>query len=193
MFQPSREQVMSVLEKKGYSFFTKGDYNLNLIGVRDADKFTNKFDDVIMCFYKADGKWQSRYWAATTDAGFYWVESPMVPQGCGVLVPGQYRSGWRIGYHKGQYRALVQNKPVTLYRDSNRDKVIDKDKTETGMFGVNIHRAGQASVQVDKWSAACQVIAKRADFNEMMSLVDKAAPLWGKAFTYTLLERKDFD
>ena len=39
-----------LFKKKGYAFFTKGEYNLNIIGVRseNLNKITNKFDDYFM-------------------------------------------------------------------------------------------------------------------------------------------------
>lgn len=62
---------------------------------------------------------------------------------------------------------------------------------EEGMFGINIHKAGDSSVVVDGWSAGCQVLARSFDFNELMNLVTLATPIWGDRFTYTLLEEKD--
>ena len=59
------------------------------------------------------------------------------------------------------------------------------------MFGINIHKAGDASIVVDGWSAGCQVLARKFDFNELMNLVHCAVPIWGNKFTYTLLEEKD--
>ena len=61
-----------------------------------------------------------------------------------------------------------------------------------GMFGIHIHKAGEASVQVDRWSAGCQVLARRADFLRMMELYDASAKLYGPRITYTLLTERDF-
>jgi hypothetical protein len=66
------------------------------------------------------------------------------------------------------------------------------DKIDTGFFGINIHKAGRASVQVDKWSAGCQVFAKSADFAEFMDLTEEAEKRYGNSFTYTLLLETDF-
>jgi hypothetical protein len=65
------------------------------------------------------------------------------------------------------------------------------DKTETGVFGINIHKAGVDSARVDDWSHGCQVFKRVADFNEFMALAKKAATIHGNRFTYTLLESKD--
>ena len=64
-----------------------------------------------------------------------------------------------------------------------------------GIYGINIHRAtareGGKSTQVDKWSAGCQVIAANDDFKTFMAIVHKSAALYGRSFTYTLIESKD--
>ena len=56
---------------------------------------------------------------------------------------GQYRKSHKLRLHAGKYMALGQQNPVTVYRDNDRDHNYDLDesKTETGLFGINIHRA----------------------------------------------------
>ena len=70
-----------------------------------------------------------------------------------------------------------------------------EENIHEGIYGINIHRAtsreGGKSVQIDKWSAGCQVIAANADFKLFMELVNKAAKLYGNSFTYTLVESND--
>ena len=44
----TREQIEQALKAKGYKWFEKGDYNLNIVGIRNSDtnnEVTNKFDD----------------------------------------------------------------------------------------------------------------------------------------------------
>jgi hypothetical protein len=85
---------------------------------------------------------------------------------------------------------------MKVYRDNNRDKIQDYDpKTiQEGIFAIQIHKSNPilASSINDKWSAGCQVFSSAKDFNEFMSLVEKAASIWGDSFTYTLIEEKDF-
>ena len=40
----------SLFKKLGYSYFTKGNYNLNIIGVRanNSNKITNLYDDILI-------------------------------------------------------------------------------------------------------------------------------------------------
>ena len=54
-----------------------------------------------------------------------------------------------------------------------------------GYFGINIHKAGLNSVNVDKWSAGCQVFKSAVDFDEFIRLCKMQT--WD-TFTYTLIE-----
>ena len=69
---------------------------------------------------------------------------------------------------------------------------LEPNNTDTGIFGVNIHKAGTNSTQVDKWSAACQVFANSSDFATFMKLCDNQISNGnGKTFTYTLINEED--
>lgn len=186
----------SLLKKKGFSYFEKGTYNLNIIGVRSkGNNITNKFDDVIIVDYKdKDEVWNRELFVATTDPGLMSMKSFINKKGCAILAEGQYRSCYRIGFHKAKYRALVQCKPVIVYRDRNKNNKYDFDpqSTEVGNFGINIHHAGINSVRVDNWSAGCQVIAKLKDFDKLMKLAfNQIESGNGDKFTYTLLKEED--
>ena len=78
-----------------------------------------------------------------------------------------------------------------MYRDSNKDSKLDFVNEETGMFGINIHKSGESSTQVDRWSAGCQVFARVKDFNKFMNLVQKGNNKYGNSFTYTLINETD--
>ena len=190
--------LQNAIKKKGYVWFDKGLYNLNIIGVRSKIQEAGRFDDFITATYKDEkGAWVCKFWNATTDAGTYWLEHPMNSKGTALLVPNQYRGAWQIGLHKGSYSALVQFKPVSVYRDDDRDKIIDLNplSIQTGMFGINIHRSNPklTSKVNDKWSAGCQVFASPNDYEDFMRLIEKSASLYGDKFTYTLLTESDFD
>ena len=188
------------VKAKSYKWFENGDYNLNIVGVRNSEtlnKVTNKFDDHITVSYKIDGKWQFHCFDCTTDPGTHWVENVMNDKGVAILKPGQYRKSHKLRLHGGKYLALGQQNPVTVYRDDNRDDKYDLDesKTDTGIFGINIHRAskyeGKKSTNVDKWSAGCQVIAANDDWHEFLDICQQAREVWSNNFTYTLIESKD--
>lgn len=198
-----REIIKRAMDSKGYKYFENGDYNLNVIGIRNSDTahmVTNKFDDTITLSYKIDGEWQYHEFDCTTDPGTHWMDHPMMKNvGCAILKEGQYPKSHKIRKHQGRYEALGQQNPVTVYRDNNRDDIynLNQENTDTGLFGINIHRAtkyaGKKSTQVDKWSAGCQVIAANDDYTKFMKICRKARDKWSNNFTYTLLKSTDTD
>ena len=188
------DKIKVAMKAKGYAFFENGDYNINIIGIRNSDtgnKVTNVFDDFLTVSYKIGDVWHFKKWMATTDPGTKGVKEFHNAQGVARLVPGQYRGSHAIGLHQGKYEALKQAKPVKVYRDANKDMTYDTKLITEGIYGINIHKAGADSTYVENWSEGCQVFKKSADFDEFMALVKKAATLHGNSFTYTLLESKD--
>lgn len=182
--------TIKILERKKYQIFKD---NLNLVGIRRMNGVVNTFDDLLLCI-QWDGKdFQFTKSKCTTEPGQYWLDNPMEKEGAAILVPGQYLDCWKLGLHQGKYKALVQARRVKVYRDGNRDKVFDEhpETAQDGIFGINIHRASPAgeSVQVDKWSAGCQVLAKNTDFD---ALILSAEATKKEFFTYSLIRESDF-
>ena len=200
MNRPTRQQIETAVKAKGYKWFENGDYNLNIVGVRNAEtlnEVTNKFDDHLTLSYKVDGEWNYHCFDATTDPGKHWVDNVLNEAGVAILKENQYRGSHKIGLHQGKYEALRQQKPVQVYRDNNLDDCYDMDEStlQKGIFGINIHRAtkweGKKSTQIDKWSAGCQVIAANDDFRLFMEICNKSKDIWGNSFTYTLINSDD--
>jgi hypothetical protein len=193
------ENIKSYFAAKDYKFFDTPDrkLNLNIIGVRRDNQGSNTFDDFLLVMYREEELMINHRWQATTDPGKYWLKNPMNPKGTAVLVPGQYRGTWQLGKHQGKYEALVQRKPVKVYRDNSKDEVIDYNNIVTlvdeGYFGINIHRSNpyDQSYEINKWSAGCQVFKKVDDFNALMDLCRESAKVYGPKFTYTLIDEKD--
>ena len=200
----TREQVQETVEGKGYKYFhdnsNKG-YDVNIIGIRNSstkDRVTNKFDDCVTVSYKKNGKWKFFCFEATTDPGDDYMDDPIVKsKGCAILKEGQYRGSHKIRLHAGKYPALGQKKNVTVYRDNNRNDQyeFDESSVDTGVFGINIHRAtaleGKKSTYVNKWSAGCQVIASNDDWFAFLEICQTAREEWGNSFSYTLIESKN--
>lgn len=182
-------QIESQMRKLGYRFFTNGDYNLNIIGIRNKQLNTNTFNDELHLIYKVGGKWVDNRFEITTEPGFRLLKNPMNSKGCAILVPGQYNGCYQLGLHKGKYTALVQRAPVKVYRDSNRDTIVDMNPRtiDEGYFGINIHKAGTDSKIVDNWSGGCQVFKREVDFNKFIEVCKRSSKLYGNKFTYTLL------
>ena len=189
----SLQTVMGAMKSKGYVVFETKDYDMNVVGLRRIPAIPNAFDDVICCFYKQGGAWQFKSWKCTTDPGTYYLQNPMNVNGTAIVRPGQYRKSHELGKHGGAsgYEAMVQVGTLGIWRDSDKDTQLDYgvNPTEAQWAGINIHRAGANSTQVDRWSAGCQVFSRSSDFAEFMSLMHKQIEAGiGDTISYSLLE-----
>lgn len=188
--------ILRLLKSKGYKVFDRP-YELNIVGIRNSSTIPNKFDDTLYVFWKNDsGNWEGKHYTITTDPGTYWLQNPSSNLGTAILKEGQYKDTYKLGLHKGQYKALVQSKPVTVYRDYDRKALLDfnNGREDTGLFGINIHRSSPTgtSQNVDKWSAGCQVFENGQDFAKFIELADKHNSLYGNSFTYTLVDERAY-
>lgn len=190
--------IESVFKTKGYDFFVDGFYNLNIFGVRSPKKKEdlNKFDDFLFVVYQDEhGHWNIRQYPCTTTPGASVLMDPINSQGTAILIPGQYKSAYSVDMHKSSYPALCQRRAeVSVWRYlHDRDLgQLDTEQVYTGYFGINIHKAGIDSTQVDGWSAGCQVISNEMDWHSFWRIVSKGAAIWGPTFTYTLFNASDF-
>ena len=194
----TREKVEAAVKAKGYVWFNDDankSYDVNIVGIRNMEtgqKVTNLFDDHLTISFKDNaGAWQFYCWMATTDPGKKGVLQYHNKDGVARLVANQYRGSHTIRLHQGKYEALGQQKPVKVYRDSNKDLNYDETKITEGIYGINIHKAGQDSTWVENWSEGCQVFKRVKDFDEFMKIVKKSAKIHGNSFTYTLIESND--
>lgn len=190
----SFEALKRAVTKLGHPWFTSGDFNLNLVGIRSDDIDSNAFNDLVCVAFYQGGQPVCLQFPATTDPGLYYRTNPINVSGTAILTAGHHRGIWEIGKHQGKYEALVQRRPVTVHRDADKDGRIDLSAgTETGLFGINLHRAREdgRSMQVDRWSAGCQVVAKSQDFDILMAVVRRARTQWPNYFSYTLINESD--
>ena len=130
--------------------------------------------------------------------------------GCAVMAEGQHPRLWKLGLHRG-YKALEQVGDVTVYRDNNRNNVLNfgvgDDYSDSGLiqqtgdFSINGHASdsdpwdSQDKSRIDgdigRWSAGCQVFARSSDFRRLIGLCEQSAALglYGDKFTYTLVRQ----
>ena len=156
----------------------------HIVGIRSDANNPDKFDDLIGLVEKDNLVWFS----GTTNPGTHWLKNLLNPKGAALLKPNQYLNTYQLGLHQGKYTALCQRKPVTVYRDGNKNGIAEATAvTDTGLFGINIHRANPnvVSTIIDKWSAGCQVLNDPIDFN---FLIKRCKESGLKEFTYTLLK-----
>lgn len=188
------EKIEKIFDNKEYAFF-KGPLSVNVFAIR-CELNTNEYDDIVgVVYYDETKNLVLNTFKGTTEPGKFWLENPMRSEGCAIMVEGQYRGAYRIGPHgRNKYEACRQNKPISVYRDNNEDTKHDLDPStiQTGVFYTNIHH-GYSAEKVNKNSAGCIVIQSKKDFEEQfMPIIKKSVNLYGKDFTFTLLNKTDF-
>jgi len=197
------EEIKGIMDTKGYVFFEKGKFNVNIVGVRSSVTTANLFDDAMLLLYKnKKDQWEAASSVITTDPGEKYLMHPLGAKGTAILVPGQYRGAYQVDTHarsnpKFAHEALCQRgAKLKVWRDNNRDKVLDHDpeSIDEGWHGINIHRSkvGEADY-VGSYSAGCQVFKNGTDYKLFLDVIKRSRDMYGNSFSYTLLEEKDFE
>jgi len=174
------EQLKGEFARLGYMWLP-----FMIIGIRSKADAPDKFDD-LMCLVENDNL---TWFNCTTNPGRHWLKNLLNPKGAALLKPNQYVNTWKLALHQGKYLALCQRKNVVVYRDGDKDDFSEETGiTETGLFGINIHRANPSLISkiVGTFSAGCQVLNNPIDFNYLMSRCNTSGL---KDFTYTLLKQ----
>lgn len=148
-------------------------------------------------YQKTVNTWRLAHWTITTDPGADYLLNPMNADGCAVLVPGQYKNMWCLGFHQKNpaHPALVQQgAQVTVYLDNNRNLLAEEGRTtKTGWFGINGHHASAIIVSqlIGKWSAGCQVFPDSTEHAQMLGVCGTFKAQLKNLFTYTLLRERE--
>lgn len=173
------EELKAEFVKLGYKWLP-----FQIVGIRSKEDVPNKFDDLIGLIENNTVTW----FTGTTNPGVHWLKNLLNPKGAALLKPNQYLDTWKLDLHQGKYLALCQRKPVVVYRDGDKDNFSEETAiTETGLFGINIHRANPNLISklIDRYSAGCQVLNNPQDFEY---LIKRCQTSKLKDFTYTLLK-----
>lgn len=189
-------QVENMYKAKSYPFRT--DRNaLNIFGIRTKVD-TNWFDDTIgIAYINSDGIKIVETMDAATEAGIIQLLHPMNNSfGTFIIAEGFHKDIWKLAHwQKGGYEALVQINSCKGYRDNDRDdkhellgKIID-----SGLIGLQLHRANgtRKSIQVDNWSAACQVVADPVCYAKIIDRATANNIHNPNKFSYALFNIKD--
>ncbi len=181
------DSIKDWYKSKGYIFNIRP-FEVNMLGIRKDYNDTNLFDDKFVLTYH-DGRNSKTliFNRFTTDPGYYFLKIKfMNPKGCAFLKEGQHINMFTRGKHgEKQYEALIQYAPCTVYRDTNKNNVLDKTNEEKGMFGIDFHH-GYNSALVYNNSAGCQVLEDINDLNSLLPLFDLHERTYGKGINYTL-------
>lgn len=193
--------------KNKYNLYLEKPYDLNLFGIRSNNSKSDSFDDYIGCIY-VDDKFNKQIvvFPATTDPGKHWLLNPMNVKGTIIMVPGQYKNAYKIGWHNIEkpveaYPAFQQIGLMNYVRDNDKSEYLDfnlyRDLTVriknifTSLAATNIHRASKWKklLNIGMYSAGCQVLQNDADLQVLLDLGNKQIESTGyKKFTYTLFE-----
>jgi len=193
MIDVNINSLMEYVKKNGGMVFDTP-YFLNLFGIRDVAN-VDTFNDYLVAYWFDSNKavHYKVYDKFTTDPGLYKaLLDPINSKGCAILVEGWYRKLWKVGYHKSDmsHKALVQYSPCKVYRDGNKNKVLDRDpkSIQSGMFGINMHRCrtDRDVSSVQNFSQGCQVHQNYHMFQSFMSYVDVATKHGQVYFSYFL-------
>lgn len=203
----SIDDILRTYETLNYDLHEE-QYKINLLGIRKDDIFDNMFTDRLVIFWKNENReWEKSDFEWTTmpgteGKGVFNPIQVMGITGTAVLVAGQYKDTWRLyDTYTGwlRYPFFQQEQEVKVYRDGNRDTILDKYMPEqVGLFGINIHRMsgnGQHQRYVNSqyvtWSMGCQG-APEPVFRKIVDLARISSKYHSNVFTYTLIDDQDF-
>jgi hypothetical protein len=199
---PLYDKLKICVEKKGYTFFDTGDYNINIIFNRTSNIFTDHFTDMMYIAYKVNGEKKTLSIPATTKAGSYYVQNPITYQGVtgvAVIVPGQYRGVYQFvdDYVTWlNYPFFRQIKGMNYYRDYDKDNLLEAVQYQQNqIFGTHIHRMSNVGVTgqiIYNWSAGCMGV-EEPNFKQILPIVRESVKKYGNTFTCTIMEAKDFN
>ncbi len=181
MKQLTTQELKAEFNRLGYKWLP-----FHIIGIRSKADAPDKFDDLIGLSEMDKITW----FTGTTNPGLHWLKNLLNPKGAALLKPNQYLDTWKLDKHQGKYLALCQRKPVTVYRDNNKNNFAEETATvETGLFGINIHRANPSVISQlnGSWSGGCQVLNNPKDFDFLIKRCQESGL---KDFTYTLLKEQ---
>jgi len=164
-----------IKKTKGYKETPKGYFFIFVRSIKDTP---DKFDDKVYLFF---GNKFVDLADCTTNSGIYGLLNFTKWNSKGTAVvefDRAYYDGWKKGLHKGKVDAWVQNKPIYVYRDNDKDfKSEEQGEKEYGFFGINIHTISY-NVWVDKvlnligqWSVGCLVINSTEKFRNWFKLI----------------------
>lgn len=156
----------------------------HLVGIRSKEDKPNYFDDL---FYLIDDGNITQF-KGTTNPGDDVLLAPKNSKGAAILeADKQYIDTWKPGIVGTRHEQFLQVKPITVFRDNNKDLKSDENgPKDTGYFGINIHRynATQTFDKIDGASEGCQVFWNPVEFNNFLAIF-KSTKL--DFLTYTLL------
>lgn len=141
------------------------------------------------------GSYQYFLAQGTTIPSIYWLNNTKNKLGTAVLEGDkQYLKIWKRGLHKNQdnHPAFVQVNEIEVLRDFNHNDIAgDSNIKETGLFGINCHRANTngKTLKIGLWSAGCQVFDEKRNLERLLNISSFYNPK-NDFFNYSLINEK---
>jgi hypothetical protein len=150
----AQEVLKKEFQKRNWVWPTMG-----LIYVRLDENLTDTFDDAVCRVQQGHIDMIA---PCSTTAGDYYLFTGMIAGGTAiaceqqVLFSHRFVSGsnWKSLWSGMPY--FQQEKPIFIYRDANKDRVLNRNLKQFGNFGINLHR-GWSGLRNWNASAGCQV------------------------------------
>lgn len=130
-----------------------------LIWIRTDNKLSNTFDDFVVLMVLNEIE---LIFKATTTAGDFYIFNPITSggiTGTAVTKPQQERNSHQFCNSFLGMPYFKQQRPIMIYRDWNKDRIIDTLKQNYGMFGIHLHHMGAGNL-INNWSAGCNGTSK---------------------------------
>lgn len=201
MKKPTLLEIKNTMLKLGMKVFTR-DFDCTLGGIRDADPYSNTFNDFLFIMYHEKGELKGVVIDGTVDAGLTQRLDPTNPDGIAIIAHSyQYGGAYQLQDpkinpehwgHKGR-KAFRQVGEMKYWRDSNRDGKADfTGKLISGNFQTNGHTMGTLGREVNNWSEGCwgAVEEKMKELFLIAELQIKAG--LGDKFSFAMLYEDDF-
>lgn len=178
-----KQYTTSDIKNQMVSLGHKWPAGIHIVGIRALKEIDDTFCDQLICFSPNQEPIQG---VGTTVPSRVYLIKPMNPKGSAIVKDGQYIDSHEVGLHNG-YKALIQRRPITVFRDSNRDAIINMNPgtEDTGLFNIDIHKyVSWISRLLGNASAGCFVWQDINKFNSMMAICEISGQ---KYFSLTVL------
>ncbi len=201
MKKPTLLEIKNTMLRLGMRVFTQ-DYDCTLGGIRDANPYSNTFNDWLFMLYHEKGKLNGVIVEGTVDAGLTQRLDPTHPDGFAIIAHGyQYLGAYqlqdpklnpKLRGHKGR-KAFRQIRDVFYTRDNDGSPDANFDgKYFWDNLSTNGHDMGKIGNQVNNWSEGCwgATIQNMNKLFEVAQLqIDNGL---GDIFSFAMLHENDF-
>lgn len=166
---------------KSLPTYNRGKGNALIIGVQSKIQGDDSFNDKFYVYNDADKFVIAT--TGTTNCGQSALKNygKFGLKGAAVWKTNQFYEGlYRLGFHKGKMPALIQQKPIALFRDSDKDNIPEQEGIEfNDIIGANFHGVSynidsdKLINQIGEWSYACPVCNNMRHYRSIINFAKK--------------------